>query len=43
MARDTAQNIAKAYEPQHIEPRWANFWVKEKLFQADPKARGPIF
>src|SRR5438067_6243096 len=38
-----AREIAKAYEPQQIEPRWAEFWVKEALFKADPSAPGPVF
>ena len=38
-----AREIAKAYEPQRIEPRWAEFWVKEALFKADPDAPGPVF
>ena len=38
-----AREIAKAYEPQQIEPRWAEFWVKEELFRADPNAPGPVF
>jgi valyl-tRNA synthetase len=38
-----AREIAKAYEPQQIEPRWADFWVKEALFKADPNAPGPVF
>jgi valyl-tRNA synthetase len=33
-----AREIAKAYEPQQIEPRWANYWVDEALFVADPSA-----
>jgi valyl-tRNA synthetase len=37
------REIAKAYEPQQIEPRWAEFWVKEELFEADPSAPGPAF
>jgi valyl-tRNA synthetase len=37
------REIAKAYEPQQIEPRWADFWVKEALFRADPAAPGPVF
>jgi valyl-tRNA synthetase len=37
------REIAKAYEPQQIEPRWAEFWVKEGLFKADPSAPGPVF
>ena len=35
--------IAKAYEPKQIEPRWAEFWVKEELFKADPARPGPVF
>jgi valyl-tRNA synthetase len=38
-----AREIAKAYEPQQIEPRWAEFWVTEALFKADPGAPGPVF
>jgi valyl-tRNA synthetase len=38
-----AREIAKAYEPQQIEPRWAEFWVKEQLFRADVNAPGPVF
>src|SRR5213080_2061455 len=37
------REIAKAYEPQQIEPRWADFWVKEELFKADPNAPGLVF
>jgi valyl-tRNA synthetase len=38
-----AREIAKAYEPQRIESRWAEHWVNEKLFQADPAAPGPAY
>jgi valyl-tRNA synthetase len=38
-----AREIAKAYEPQLIEPRWAEYWVKEALFKADPSSPGPVF
>src|SRR5580704_10180442 len=38
-----AREIAKAYEPQQIEPRWAEYWVKQELFKADPSAPGPVF
>jgi valyl-tRNA synthetase len=37
------REIAKNYEPQQIEPRWADFWVREQLFRADPNAPGPVF
>jgi valyl-tRNA synthetase len=38
-----AHEIPKAYEPQQIEPRWAEFWVAEALFRADATAQGPLF
>jgi valyl-tRNA synthetase len=41
--QEMAREIAKAYEPQQIEPRWAEYWVKEALFKADSKAPGPVF
>ena len=28
------REIAKAYDPQQIESHWANYWVKDALFQA---------
>src|SRR5690349_8666633 len=37
------REIAKAYEPKQIEPRWAEFWVKEELFKADHGKPGPVF
>ena len=37
------REIAKAYEPKQIEPRWADFWVNEALFRADANAPGPVF
>src|SRR6202521_5783246 len=42
-AHRMAREIPKAYEPQQIEPRWADYWVKEELFKADPNAPGPVF
>jgi valyl-tRNA synthetase len=38
-----AREIAKAYDPQQIEGRWAEFWVKENLFRADASAPGDPF
>ena len=38
-----AREIAKAYEPQHIEPRWAEYWVKETLFKAPPGPSERVF
>jgi valyl-tRNA synthetase len=37
------REIAKAYDPKQIERKWADFWVKEQLFKADPAAPGPVF
>src|SRR5450432_3641950 len=37
------REIAKAYEPQQIEQRWAELWEKEELFKADPATPGPAF
>jgi valyl-tRNA synthetase len=37
------REIAKAYEPKQIEPRWADFWVNEALFRADVNGPGPVF
>ena len=38
-----AREIAKAYDPQQIEGRWAEFWVNCRLFQANASAPGPAF
>ena len=38
-----SREIAKSYDPQQIEPRWAESWVKEELFKADPSTPGPAF
>jgi len=39
------REIAKGYEPQLIEPRWAEYWVREELFKADPTVEtgGKVF
>jgi valyl-tRNA synthetase len=37
------RELAKAYDPKQIEARWAEYWVKEQLFRADPTAPGPVF
>jgi len=38
-----AREIAKAYDPQQIESRWAHFWIKDDLFRSDANAPGPVF
>jgi valyl-tRNA synthetase len=42
-AHRMAREIAKAYEPQLIESKWAEFWASGDLFRADPSAPGPAF
>ena len=37
------REIAKAYDPQQIESRWAEYWVQDHLFRADANAPGPVF
>jgi valyl-tRNA synthetase len=37
------RELAKAYDPKQIEPRWAEYWVKEQLFKADPAGPGRVF
>ncbi len=32
-------DLPKAYEPGAIEPRWAEYWVHEKLFHVETTAR----
>jgi len=39
-------DLPKAYDPGAIEPRWAEYWVDEKLFHVDTPAREaqqPVF
>jgi valyl-tRNA synthetase len=38
-----AREIPKGYQPQEIEPKWADYWVAEALFRADPGAPPPVF
>jgi valyl-tRNA synthetase len=38
-----AREIAKAYDPQLIESKWAEFWSTGDLFHADPAAPGQAF
>jgi valyl-tRNA synthetase len=32
--------LSKAYDPSQIETRWAEYWVREKLFHVDTPAAG---
>jgi valyl-tRNA synthetase len=38
-----SREISKAYDPQQIEGRWAEYWVEQNLFRADAGAPGPVF
>ncbi|HET9804650.1 MAG TPA: valine--tRNA ligase [Candidatus Acidoferrum sp.] len=38
-----AREIAKAYDPQLIENKWADFWANGNLFRADPAKAGQAF
>ncbi|MGE3310974.1 MAG: class I tRNA ligase family protein, partial [Limisphaerales bacterium] len=33
--------ISKAYEPQSVEDKWYDFWVRNGCFTADPSRVGP--
>jgi valyl-tRNA synthetase len=35
-------DLPKAYEPAEIEPRWAEYWVREKLFHVETPAPGSL-
>ena len=38
--------LPKTYDPNAIEPRWAEYWIREKLFQVKTPAAGdlrPVF
>src|SRR6266404_3708846 len=35
--------IPKAYEPQAVEEKWYDFWVKHNCFTADPKSPKPAY
>ena len=41
-----AHELPKAYEPGAIEKRWADYWIKEKLFSVPTPPSGetrPVF
>ncbi|MEO8028179.1 MAG: class I tRNA ligase family protein, partial [Bryobacteraceae bacterium] len=35
--------IDKNYEPQRVEPHWADWWISSGIYQADVGAPGPVF
>ena len=32
-AASAGEGLAKAYDPQAIEEKWAKYWVEERLFR----------
>jgi valyl-tRNA synthetase len=39
-------DLPKAYDPSAIEPRWAEYWIREKLFHVEtpaPDSTQPVF
>ena len=36
-----AHDLPKSYDPSAIEPRWAEYWVTEKLFHVETPAGDP--
>jgi valyl-tRNA synthetase len=39
----TMSEIPKAYEPQAVEDKWYDFWVKSGCFTADPASAKPAY
>src|SRR5437667_12181476 len=35
--------LSKTYEPQAVEAKWYDFWLKENCFAADPKSAKPAY
>ncbi len=35
--------IDKNYEPQRVEPRWADWWIESGIYHANVDAPGPVF
>ena len=35
--------ISKAYEPQAVEEKWYDYWLKQNCFTADAKSSGPAY
>src|SRR3990172_12354276 len=36
----SSQELSKSYEPQSVERKWYDFWLKKKYFHADADAGG---
>ena len=41
MNTNGAPDLAKAYEPQKVESKWYDFWLKENCFVANPDSSRP--
>lgn len=37
------KEISKHYNPLEVEPKWREFWEKNKIYKFDPKAKGEVF
>src|SRR5712692_9287049 len=35
--------LEKVYEPQRFEPHWAQWWIDNGIFRAEPKPGQPVF
>ena len=35
--------LPKNYDPKISEPKWLDFWEKEKIFAFDPKSKSEIY
>jgi valyl-tRNA synthetase len=40
-AESSDRNLPKAYDPSAIEQRWADYWVRERLFEVPTPATNP--
>jgi valyl-tRNA synthetase len=38
-----SQELAKAYDPKDVEPRWYAYWEEHGFFRADPTSERPAF
>jgi len=43
MPSELFEQLEKVYEPARFEPHWAEWWVREKIFEAKADAPGPMF
>ena len=41
----TTAELAKAYEPKDVEPRWYDFWLQNAVFAAhdEPEGKRPVY